>query len=79
MCCLMKLYRLKPKHQFLKTETSDKTIIGRNQPLKCLGLSLYPLLFYLNNPYNSEKKFNVQINILKSSKNDLISAISAPF
>ena len=33
-------------YQFLQTGTSDRTIIGRDQRLKCIGFRLYPLSFY---------------------------------
>ena len=39
-------------YQFLKTGTSDRTFMGLDQILKCLGFSLYPLLFLLNSPFN---------------------------
>ena len=34
-------------YNFLETGTSDNTIIGRDQLLKVLGFSLYPMSFYL--------------------------------
>jgi len=33
-------------HQFLETGTSDRTLMGLDQLLKCLGFSLYPLLIF---------------------------------
>ena len=38
--------------QFLETRTSDRTLMGLDQLLKCLGFSLYPLLFFLYSPFN---------------------------
>ena len=40
------------QYQFLETGQSDRTNIGRDQLLKYLGFSLYPLSFYLNSPFN---------------------------
>ena len=44
-------------YKYLETasdrDISDRTNIGCNQHLKYLGLSLYPLSFYLNTPFNS--------------------------
>ena len=59
-------------HQFLETETSDRTRMrsrstpemlrfqpippgGLDQLLKCLGFSLYPLLFFLYSPFKNYK------------------------
>ena len=33
-------------YQFLETEASNRTFIGLDQLLKCLGFSLYPLSFF---------------------------------
>ena len=38
-------------YHFFETGTSARTNIGRNQLLKCLGFSLYPLSIYLNSPF----------------------------
>ena len=38
--------------QFLETGISDRTNIGCDQLLKCLGLIQYPLSFYLNSSFN---------------------------
>ena len=38
-------------YQFLETGTSDRTNIGRDQLLKFLGLSPYPLSVYFNSPF----------------------------
>ena len=39
-------------NQFLETGTSDKTFMGRDQELKILAFSLYPLSFFLYCPFN---------------------------
>ena len=41
-------------YKFLKTKTSDRTFMGRDQELKCLGFSLYPLSFFFYSPFKSE-------------------------
>ena len=38
-------------YQFLETGTSDKTFMGRDQELKRLAFSLYPLSFFLYCPF----------------------------
>ncbi len=38
-------------YQFLETGTSDKTFMGRDQELKWLAFSLYPLSFFLYSPF----------------------------
>ena len=40
-------------YQFLKTGTSDRTLIGFDQLLKFLGFSLYPFSFFLYSPFKS--------------------------
>ena len=40
------------KTVFLETGTSDRTHECRDQLLKCLGFSLYPLLIFQNSPFN---------------------------
>ena len=47
-------------YQFLETGTSDKTVMGRDQELKWLAFSLYPLLFFLYSP----SKIKIQIQKL---------------
>ena len=37
-------------YQFLETGTSDRTLMGLYQLLKCIGFSLYPLSFSLTSP-----------------------------
>ena len=39
-------------YQFLEIGTSDKTFIGRDQELKWLAFSLYPLSIFLYSPFN---------------------------
>ena len=46
-------------YQFLETDTSDRTNIGRDQLLQFLGFSLYPLSFYLSSHFNWIKKFRI--------------------
>ena len=38
-------------YQFLETRTSDRINISRDQLLKCLDFSLYPLSFYQNSQF----------------------------
>ena len=38
-------------YQFLETGTSGKTFMGRDQELKWLAFSLYPLSFFLYSPF----------------------------
>ena len=38
-------------YQFLETGTSDRTLMGLDQLLKCLGFSLNPLSFFLYFPF----------------------------
>ena len=38
-------------YRFLETETSDKIFMGRDQELKWLAFSLYPLSFFLYSPF----------------------------
>ena len=45
-------------YQFLETGTSDKTFMGRDQELKWLAFSLYPLSFFLYSPF---KRTNLPI------------------
>ena len=42
-------------YQFLETGTSDITFMGRNQELKRVAFSLYPLLFFLYSPFKEGK------------------------
>ena len=39
-------------YQFLETGTSDRTLMGLDQLLKCLGFNLYPFSFFFYNPLN---------------------------
>ncbi len=41
---------LEKSYEFLETGTSDRTLIGLDQLLKCVGFSLYPLSFYPKQP-----------------------------
>ena len=38
-------------YKFLKTGTSDRTLVGLCQLVKCLGFSLDPLSFFLYSPF----------------------------
>ena len=39
-------------YQFLETGKSDRTLMGLDQLIKCLGFSLYPVSFFLYSPFN---------------------------
>ena len=41
-------------YQFLWRGTSDRTLMGLNELLKCLGFSLYPLSFFIYSPFNED-------------------------
>ena len=43
-------------NQFLETGKSDKTFMGLAQLLKCVGFTLYPLSFFLYNPFKEVVK-----------------------
>ena len=52
-------------YQFLETGTSDKTFMGRDQELKWLAFSLYPLSSFFYSPFNLDiqcGRFNLKIN-----------------
>ena len=60
-------------YQFLQTGTSIRIHIGRDQLLKCLGFSLHPLSFFLNNSIKSsaflvENPYNLFIQRTRTSK-----------
>ena len=42
-------------YQFLETGTSDRTLLGLDQPLKFFGFSLYPISFVLYSPFKWHK------------------------
>ena len=39
-------------YQFLETGKSDRTLMGLDQLIKCLGFSLYPVSFFLYSPFH---------------------------
>ena len=41
-------------YQFLETDTSDRTLMGRDKLLSCLGFSLYPRHFSFTVPFSSD-------------------------
>ena len=43
-------------YQFIETWTSERTLTGLNQLLKCSGFNLYPLSFFLYSPFNLTQK-----------------------
>ena len=65
-------------YQFLETGTSDKTCMGRDQELKWLAFSLYPISFFLYSPCKgcifTNKKTNLTMKI--NSKFKLLNHIS---
>ena len=54
-------------YQFLETGTLDKTFMGRDQELKLLAFSLYPLSFFLYSPFKPGKNTEFGISLLKLS------------
>jgi len=45
-------------YQFLETDASDVTIIGRDLELKGLALNLYPLSFFLYSHFKEKREFS---------------------
>ena len=43
-------------YQFLETGTLDRTLMGLDQLLKCLGFGLYPLSFFLYSPFKEDDR-----------------------